>query len=81
MVRCQVGPGAFRIFGIDRFEVTNRAFKQFVDAGGYRDRGHREHPFVKDGRTLTWEEALAEFRDATGRPGPSTWELGPTRKA
>ena len=80
-VRVPGGPlpgGAGRIpdFVIDRFEVTNRAFKQFVDAGGYRDRAHWEHPFVKDGRTLTWEEAVAEFRDTTGRPGPSTWELG-----
>lgn len=80
-VRVPGGPlpgGAGRVpdFVIDRFEVTNKAFKQFVDAGGYRDRAHWEHPFVKDGRTLTWEEAVAEFRDATGRPGPSTWELG-----
>ena len=80
-VRVPGGPlpgGAARIpdFAIDRFEVTNKAFKQFVAAGGYRDRAHWEHPFVKDGRTLTWEEAVAEFRDATGRPAPSTWELG-----
>ena len=52
-VRCQVVPDVFRILSIDRFEVTNRAFKQFVDAGGYRDRAHWEHPFVKDGRTLS----------------------------
>ena len=70
------GAGRIPDFVIDRFEVTNRAFKQFVDAGGYRDRAHWEHPFVKEGRTLTWEEAVGEFRDATGRPGPSTWELG-----
>jgi dienelactone hydrolase len=70
------GAGSIPDFAIDRFEVTNRAFKQFVDAGGYRDRAHWEHPFVKGGRTLTWEQGMAEFRDATGRPGPSTWELG-----
>ena len=29
-----------------------------------------------DGRTVSWEEAVAEFRDTTGRPGPATWELG-----
>ena len=27
-------------------------------------------------RTVSWEEAVLEFRDTTGRPGPSTWELG-----
>jgi hypothetical protein len=27
-------------------------------------------------RTLSWAEALALFRDATGRPGPAPWEQG-----
>ncbi len=31
---------------------------------------------MKEGKVLSWEQAMAEFRDATGRPGPSTWELG-----
>src|SRR5262249_12130157 len=31
---------------------------------------------LRNGGGLTWEEAMAEFRDATGRPGPSTWSLG-----
>jgi len=63
-------------FFLDKFEVTNRAYKKFVDAGGYRSRGFWRQEFVKDGRTLGFDEAMAEFRDATGRPGPSTWELG-----
>jgi formylglycine-generating enzyme required for sulfatase activity len=61
---------------IDKFEVTNRQFKQFVDAGGYATRRYWTQPFVKDGRTLDWNEAISLFRDSTGRPGPSTWELG-----
>ena len=40
---------------------------------------HWKHPFVKDGRTLSWDAAMREFRDATGRPGPATWQLGATR--
>jgi len=63
-------------YWIDRYEVTNREYKAFIDAGGYRTREFWTEPFVKDGRTLSWDEAMAEFRDATGRPGPSTWELG-----
>jgi dienelactone hydrolase len=63
-------------FLIDQFEVTNRAFKAFVDAGGYRRREFWTEAFTKSGRTLSWDDAMAEFRDATGRPGPSTWELG-----
>ena len=63
-------------FFIDRFEVTNRAYKRFVDAGGYRNAQFWQEPFVKEGRTLSWDEAMVEFRDATGRPGPAGWELG-----
>ncbi|HEU5181047.1 MAG TPA: protein kinase [Candidatus Polarisedimenticolia bacterium] len=63
-------------FWLDRFEVTNREFKVFVDRGGYRERAYWKQPFSKDGRTLTFDEAMSLFRDATGRPGPSTWELG-----
>jgi formylglycine-generating enzyme required for sulfatase activity/dienelactone hydrolase len=62
-------------FLLDKFEVTNRAYKKFVDAGGYRSREFWQQPFVKDSRTLSFDDAMQEFRDATGRPGPSTWEL------
>ena len=63
-------------FLIDKYEVTNRQFKEFVDNGGYRDQKHWKHEFIKDGQILSWDEAMAEFRDATGRPGPAIWELG-----
>ena len=61
---------------IDKFEVTNRQFKAFIDAGGYRSQKYWTEPFRKDGGVLSWQEAMAKFQDATGRPGPSTWELG-----
>ena len=59
-------PRRLRDFWIDRFEVTNREFKVFVDAGGYRDHKHWQHPFVDGGRTLTFEQAMARFTDSTG---------------
>ncbi len=61
---------------MDRFEVTNREFQQFADSGGYRRREFWDHPFVKDGRVLSWEQAMALMTDRSGRPGPSTWEAG-----
>ncbi len=63
-------------FLIDRYEITNRQFKEFIDRGGYRKREHWKLDLVQNGRKLSWEEAVDLFRDSTGRPGPSTWELG-----
>jgi dienelactone hydrolase/tRNA A-37 threonylcarbamoyl transferase component Bud32 len=63
-------------FWIDRTEVTNREFKRFVDAGGYRERRYWTQPFVRNGAEVPWDAAIATFRDKTGRTGPSTWELG-----
>jgi predicted esterase len=63
-------------FWLDRYEVTNREFKTFVDEGGYQNREWWVEPFLDAGRELSWEEASNAFRDVTGRPGPSTWNLG-----
>jgi serine/threonine protein kinase/formylglycine-generating enzyme required for sulfatase activity/cephalosporin-C deacetylase-like acetyl esterase len=63
-------------YWMDKYEVTNKEFKQFVDSGGYQKPSYWRQPFVENGRALSWEEVMARFRDKTGRPGPSTWELG-----
>ncbi len=63
-------------YRLGRHEVTNREYKQFVDAGGYEKREYWTEPFVENGREIPWEEAMARFVDRTGRPGPSTWEIG-----
>jgi len=63
-------------FLIDRTEVTNKQFKHFVDAGGYQRPELWRHPIVQDGRAVPWSEAMALFRDRTGRPGPATWVSG-----
>ena len=67
-------------FLIDRFEVTNAQFKAFVDADGYQNREHWKHDFSADGEVLPWDEGIRQFVDTTGRPGPSTWELGDYRE-
>jgi eukaryotic-like serine/threonine-protein kinase len=61
---------------IDRHEVTNEEYKKFVDAGGYQKREFWKQPFLKNGQTMPFEEAVDLFRDTTGRPGPATWEVG-----
>jgi formylglycine-generating enzyme required for sulfatase activity len=64
-------------FMIDRFEVTNVQYSWFVRSGGY-ERGEYWDglPFAIDGRTMSWRDAVDQFRDATGAPGPSTWTSG-----
>ena len=52
-------------FWIDRYEVTNRQYQEFVGQGGYRRSDYWKEPFVKDGRVLSWMEAMAVFRDTT----------------
>jgi DNA-binding winged helix-turn-helix (wHTH) protein/dienelactone hydrolase len=63
-------------FLIGRTEVTNREFKEFVDAGGYDNPVYWEGlTFVDDGRMLTFADARAKFVDSTQRPGPAEWAL------
>ena len=63
-------------FWIDRYEITNREFQGFVHAGGYGKKADWKEPFVKDGDSLSWEQAMSEFHDLTARPGPANWSLG-----
>ena len=63
-------------FLIDKYEVTNARYKEFVDASGYQEQQYWTHEFSADGQVLGWDEAMELFVDATGRPGPSTWDLG-----
>ena len=45
-------------FWIDTHEVTNREFKTFVDAGGYRKQEFWTQPFIKD-----WTDVVMARRD------------------
>ena len=76
MVRVQggaTGQGAIGDFFIDRYEVTNARFQEFVDAGGYQNPEYWQQPFIEDGRELSFREAMTRFVDQTGRPGPGNW--------
>jgi len=61
---------------MDKYEVTNKEFKEFIDRGGYTKAEYWKQPFLRNGKVLVWEEAMKEFRDRTGQPGPAHWELG-----
>ena len=63
-------------FFIDKYEVTNKKFKEFIIAGGYRNRKFWKERFVSNKKELAWEEAIGEFVDQTGQPGPAGWQAG-----
>jgi eukaryotic-like serine/threonine-protein kinase len=70
------GPREVPEFLIDRFEVTNKQFKAFVDAGGYTNAAYWTVPIRDGGDVIPLNTALAKFTDRTGRQGPATWEAG-----
>jgi dienelactone hydrolase len=61
-------------FFMDKFEVSNKQYKEFVDNGGYRNPEYWKNEFIKNEKILTWKEAISEFTDKSGRPGPAAWE-------
>ncbi|MEO6222835.1 MAG: SUMF1/EgtB/PvdO family nonheme iron enzyme [Vicinamibacterales bacterium] len=60
-------------FFIDKYEVTNQEYKEFINAGGYVKQDFWKAPFVIGGKTLSWDDAMKSLVDRTGLPGPRTW--------
>lgn len=83
MVHVPAGPLAYRdqrvalpAFWIDRHEVSNRAYREFVEAGGYRDQALWTELLESGGDESPFEQLVADFVDTTGVPGPATWAMG-----
>lgn len=60
-------------FFIDKYEVSNREYKEFITAGGYLKRQFWKYPFVRDGKTISWEEAMDQFKGPAGLQQPRGW--------
>jgi len=63
-------------FLIDRYEVTNKEYKEFIDAGGYDDLRYWTFPIYNNGAVIPREAAMKLFVDKTGIRGPAQWEVG-----
>ncbi len=72
----RLGPLTINAFWMDRTEVTNSEYQRFVNAGGYQNPQHWKVSIVDNGRTLSWNEAMARFVDRTGRRSPANWTAG-----
>ncbi len=68
--------GTLEDFFVDIHEVTNKQYKEFVDAGAYSDKKFWGEPFINNGNKVEWQEAMTLFKDKSGKPGPSTWING-----
>lgn len=60
-------------FFIDKYEVPNKDFKEFISAGGYQTKKFWKFPFIREGREISLEEAVESFKDKTGLPAPRGW--------
>jgi tRNA A-37 threonylcarbamoyl transferase component Bud32 len=68
--------GELSDFYIDKYEVTNKQYREFINSGGYKNKKYWKGRFIRDGRELSWEEAVKGLVDQTGQPGPATWQGG-----
>jgi cephalosporin-C deacetylase-like acetyl esterase len=67
----EIGP-----YLIDRHEVSNRQYAEFVAAGGYELEEFWKHAFRDGDEELSFAEATERFIDLTGRHGPAGWRVG-----
>lgn len=63
-------------FLMDKYEVTNKEYKAFMDAGGYGNKKYWNNIIYQNGKEILLDAALLLFIDKTGRPGPANWEAG-----
>ena len=60
-------------FYIDKYEVTNESYQEFIRAGGYSTPSFWTHPIREGDRELPFADAMRLFTDRSGLPGPREW--------
>jgi len=60
-------------FLIDKYEVTNGQFKEFILSGGYSSKSYWQNLFVRNSTSISWDDAMKIFKDRSGLPGPRSW--------
>jgi serine/threonine protein kinase/predicted esterase len=69
-------PVTLEDYWLDRYEVTNAAFAEFVAAGSYERPELWQQAFVDGERALEFPEAMSRFVDSSGVAGPAVWQNG-----
>ena len=70
------GPKDVSEFLMDKYEVSNKQYKAFMNAGGYTNKRFWSNRIYANKKEISLDAALALFIDKTGRPGPANWEAG-----
>ena len=60
-------------FYIDKYEVSNERYQEFIRAGGYSNASFWTHPISDGDRELSFADAMRLFMDRSGLPGPREW--------
>ncbi len=63
-------------FYIDRYEVTNQQYADFINQGGYSNSMYWSALINTMSDPERWKDVVATFTDSNGNPGPSTWRNG-----
>ena len=63
-------------FLMDKHEVSNKDYFDFVSAGGYGERKYWPEILIIDGLSVSWDQAARKLVDKTGIPAPRIWSGG-----
>ena len=74
--RLRFPPVELEDYWLDRYEVSNSEYAEFVADSGYAEPRYWQQRFVDGGRELSFVEAMARFVDRDGNPGPAGWQDG-----
>ena len=63
-------------FYMDRYEVSNKEFKEFVDANGYYKEEYWPTKLMHNGTEISFNDVKTSFVDKSNFPSPKNWVQG-----
>lgn len=63
-------------FYIDKYEVSNKEYKQFVDSNGYYLEEYWPSDLMHEGISISFDQVKTSFVDRSNFPSPKDWRQG-----
>jgi AraC-like DNA-binding protein/dienelactone hydrolase len=63
-------------FYMDKYEVSNKEYKEFVDAKGYYTKEYWPEKILYEGREISFDKVKTSFVDKSNFPSPKDWVQG-----